>query len=129
MLTSNVLLTRILGGIYCLEGMTFRDDPQINQSGSWSQTLSFAPTPGDFSRERTPSVFCPSPEHVLDDPHTPFGQSQPNQLGFFQEPERNIRLQSEQSYIHYMIEWKVTLNNRTVSKDTEQDLVIAPSSQ
>jgi hypothetical protein len=31
-------------------------------------------------------------------------------------------------YIHYSIEWKVTVNGKAISRDTEQDLVLAPGS-
>lgn len=131
------LLVRLLTGIYCLEGMTFspfydNDASQFQPPDPWIRTPSYAPTPGDFGRERTPSVFCPSPERILDETSTPLRQSQPNNhFGFQESEQRNGRPCEEQptTCIHYMIEWRVVLNNRTVSKETEQDIVVAPSSQ
>jgi hypothetical protein len=31
------------------------------------------------------------------------------------------------AYIHYALEWKMILNNRNVAKQTEQNIVLAPS--
>lgn len=31
--------------------------------------------------------------------------------------------------LHYSIEWKVTVNGKVISKDTEQDLVLVPASR
>ena len=41
--------------------------------------------------------------------------------------EENTYEEDPPSCIHYSIEWKVTLNGKLISKDTEQNLVLAPT--
>ncbi|KAL4866678.1 hypothetical protein BDV12DRAFT_187221 [Aspergillus spectabilis] len=66
------------------------------ESWRWDESPQYAPTPGNFG-------------------HTP---SSPSHFSYI----RSTHLYC----IHYWIEWKITLNKRTVIKDTEQDLVLAP---
>ncbi|KAI9036240.1 uncharacterized protein KD926_002149 [Aspergillus affinis] len=131
-----ILLGLLLGGICCLEGMALSpmsDDyvSQVQQIGTWEQTPSYAPTPGFFDRERTLSVFSFSSNHVPEGRSSPLRQRPSNQLDFLEVDERGGRQANDEqspSYIRYLIEWKVTLNNRVVKKDTEQDLVLKPGS-
>ncbi|KAF2179901.1 hypothetical protein K469DRAFT_797863, partial [Zopfia rhizophila CBS 207.26] len=48
-------------------------------------------------------------------------------LSLFEWDENIVYNKEPPSYIYYSIEWKVTLNKRLVTKNIEQDLVLAPS--
>ncbi|KAF1966377.1 hypothetical protein BU23DRAFT_326895 [Bimuria novae-zelandiae CBS 107.79] len=54
---------------------------------------------------------------------------EPNRLGFLSLAEWDEYNSYEEipSRLRYSIEWKVTVNNRVVAKDTEQDLVLVPA--
>jgi hypothetical protein len=57
-------------------------------------------------------------------------RSQPEKLQFLQLAEwdeHNSYDENDPSCLHYSIEWKVIVNNKVVSKDTEQDLVLVPT--
>src|SRR5438045_3459980 len=56
--------------------------------------------------------------------------SQPAKLGLLHIDEWDKEKTCDEeppSCIHYSIEWKVTVNNKPISKDTKQNLVLAPS--
>lgn len=126
---------RLLSGVYCLGGMTFgscnnyASQPQLLDP--WERTPSYAPTPGNFDRERTPSIFSLSPDRVPDERSSPLHQHLLNQLDFLQVNGRGNRGANDEqppNCIRYLVEWKVTLNNRVMKKDTEQNLVLKPGS-
>ena len=55
---------------------------------------------------------------------------EPDKLRFFQLSEwdeHNSYDEDVPSCLHYSIEWKVTVNNKVVSKVNEQDLVLPPT--
>ncbi|KAF2188823.1 hypothetical protein K469DRAFT_659666 [Zopfia rhizophila CBS 207.26] len=63
-------------------------------------------------------------------PRTVSQKTQPQKLQFLQLAEwdeHNSYDEDEPTCLHYSIEWKVSINNRILSKDTEQDLVLIPS--
>jgi hypothetical protein len=65
-----------------------------------------------------------------DGPSQPQAQQWRTELGFCQPSSWNNEKTYDEdppTYIHYTIEWKVTVNNRMVSKDTEQNVVLAPA--
>lgn len=132
MLTTDGSNNRLLGGILCLEEVSRSpvDSYIASQAGSCERSPSYAPTPGNFGREYTPSENGFSPDHQLSGRSTPVPQSQLTQPHFLNDSGFGITTTDDghQSYIPYIIEWRITLNNRVLAKDTEQDLVSSPNS-
>jgi hypothetical protein len=55
-------------------------------------------------------------------------QTQTNDLKLCQFHDWDSKRIYDDSYIHYSIEWKITLNNRAIMRaDMEQDIVLAPA--
>jgi len=48
-------------------------------------------------------------------------------LGLDEWDERNTYDEEVPTCLHYSIEWKVSVNKKVISRDTEQDLVLAPT--
>jgi hypothetical protein len=71
------------------------------------------------------AVRCPTVEDGSE-----ITASDPNTLGFLplaEWDEYNSYDEDIPSRLRYSIEWKVVINNKALAKDTEQDIVLAPS--
>ena len=111
----------------------FNDDhaSQPPQLDPWESTPPYAPTPGNFDRDCTPSVSSLPFDCEPEERSSLLRQHASDQLDFPEAEDRGGRRANDKQApicIRYFIEWKVTLNNRVVKKDTEQDLVLKPSS-
>jgi hypothetical protein len=57
-------------------------------------------------------------------------QADTDRLGFLplaEWDEHNSYEEDTPSHLRYSIEWKIAVNNRAITKDTEQDVVLAPA--
>ncbi|KAL2811012.1 hypothetical protein BDW59DRAFT_179413 [Aspergillus cavernicola] len=121
-----IIFSLLLGGILCLDEVT---SPPLNnyiasQAGTWERTPSYPPTPGNFGRERTPSEYSFYP---IGERSPPVAQSQPGQLRFVDnvdnvDSDNGPTDDEHPSYIPYIIEWRVTLNNRQIKQEAERVL-------
>ncbi|KAJ6016569.1 hypothetical protein N7540_011160 [Penicillium herquei] len=90
----------------------YHDDhvSECTEHETWEQNSDYVPTPGyGVSPYAALSAFSPSPSCVLENNVVPKSNRDPHPLHFLP------------------LEWRVTFNNREVSMDTEEDVVLAPS--
>jgi hypothetical protein len=70
------------------------------------------------------------PSLLLDGGPNLASHRRPNTVSLLQESEweqGRIYQEDTPTYVHYFIKWRVTLDNKTMVKDTEENLVLAPN--
>jgi hypothetical protein len=97
------------------------------------QDSQYAPTPG-YYEHTSPSEygFSPSPNRWPQDHSESLLSTPPDINKLLQLSEWEASRPDDElpaSFIRYTIEWKVKVNNRSISEDTEQDVALTPSAQ
>ncbi|CAG7980453.1 unnamed protein product [Penicillium salamii] len=109
----------------------FEELSQPEPIDSWETSPLYAPTPGIFDWTTSPVTCSPLPSQVLDGSQsTPPQEPQIYRLDFIRFPDWDKEKPYDEqppTCIHYLIEWKVTLNSKVITRVTEPDLVISPS--
>lgn len=120
LLMSDSWNNRLIGGIFCLKerGFVSLNNELASQAETWEQTSLYSPTLGNLDRY-TPSVYCTSPSRLNAERSSSLPR--PARLGYYDEAS-NGNLQSCDDHTQTYI------NNRGVARDTEEDLVLKPSS-
>ncbi|KAJ5267857.1 hypothetical protein N7478_010665 [Penicillium angulare] len=99
------------------------------ESGTSELNSDYAPTPGYFGSPYPTQSTARPPNGLLENSFEPRSNStalHPKFLQLSGREEGRFYDEEPPSCIHYRIEWRVTVNNREVSQDTELDVVLTP---
>ncbi|CAG7971114.1 unnamed protein product [Penicillium salamii] len=107
------------------------DESQAQDLDPSDQDSQYTPTPGYYVHTPPSEYrFSPSPSCCPQDDAEPLLSTQPETNKLLQLSEWEANRPDDKlsaSFIRYTIEWKVKVNNQSVSEDTEQDVALTPS--
>ncbi|CEJ61521.1 hypothetical protein PMG11_10052 [Penicillium brasilianum] len=106
-------------------------DLQPYDSHSVDHNWQNAPTPGYFGCTPTSrGGFSPSPDASTEDGQEDLSQNKtesPRLLQLSEWHDGTLDDELPANYIQYTIEWKVMVNKKVISRDTEEDVALTPS--
>lgn len=108
----------------------FEELSQPEPLSSWETSPLRALTPGFFDWTTLLVICSPLPSQEFDGSQTTPQDPKLCRLDFIPLPDwvkEQPYDEQPPTYVHFLIEWKVNLNSKTITRATESDLVISPS--